>query len=244
MREVQLILIVILVVLVIWILCRRTKCRKEKQSVCKSDNDCAQGETCNAGRCVVDLPYVPPPPSPDCGPPKPDAPLVTKYAGSGVSTCPVAEFIDVNTTDQNIPGAVYIFTGTGQLGDVDNYMTFNSTPSYVGNIVLKCSASASQHRTAYITSVMGTSGVSPLPAVSGTSANVSWDATEGADEYAVVVYGQYDGRNLFYGGFTSQTSISIPVQAGIPNQYAIVLGYKKCDKSALSNATSYTTTQP
>ena len=246
MRQVYLLLVVILAIVVIWILTRRQK-RSRRRSGCKTNDDCSLGQECQAGRCVVDLPFVPPPvpPPPSCTPPaKPSAPVVVKNPNTGLGSCPTNEVIDITITDQNIPNGIYIFQGTGQLGDVDNYMVAGVSPSYLGNLEMKCSSTPSQHQTLYIRESHRIFPVSDLPATSGTTATVTWTLNPDYEEYNVIIYGQLDGRNLYYGGFTTQGTITIPVMAGIPNQYAVVSGYKLCDKSPVSNSTPYTTSPP
>jgi len=199
-------------------------------------------------RTVIPPVVLPPPtPCPCTPPPQPDPPAVTRYPGQGVGSCPTNEVVDINYTDQNIPSGLYILTGTGQLGGVSDYLVLgNGNPfsPFIGNLEMECTGTASHHRVQYLTSFVGVTQTTVVPPVSGSTITASWNSTTGVDQYLVAISGRNNGMNFWYGGFTTDTSLEVPVQSGMTNLRVSVFGFNHCNLSPASNDTLYLTSPP
>lgn len=172
-------------------------------------------------------------------PTTPDSPIVTQDSNN----CPNADFANISFDDQSIPNGVYILSGTGQIGNVGNYLALVDGGLYGPfSVALKCGGVQTYHRVQYVTDVQQTPITSAPIVTTGNTITISWTPILGAEEYVIWLVGA-DVETYFYGGFAqgNTSTITLPVQSGLTPIFGVVLGYKLCDKSESSNNASYTT---
>lgn len=180
-------------------------------------------------------------------PPATIAPVVTQDTNDcgGPSA---AELVDISFPDISITDGVYIITGTGQAGAVDDYLTLieGASHSDVEDIAMKCGGVESSHYVQYATeadlATLNFSG--PPPALTGSMFKMEWLTIPGAEEYVAwfVCFDTLTGVFKHYGGFApgSATSLDLNVESGLEPAFALVVGYKLCNKSEKSLAGMHT----
>lgn len=170
----------------------------------------------------------------------PSAPTVSQ--DSNDCTGPAqAQFVELNFPNYGLTNGGYILQGNGQIGSVSQYLVVLPQSSYgpVSSLTQTCNGLTSYHNLTIVkTWTEATITSSPIVS-SGSSYTMTWNPILGADEYVIFIVGESPTAFYYYGGFSpgNTSSLVIPTQSSLIGVYGVVLGYKACDKSAVSNNT-------
>jgi len=174
------------------------------------------------------------------------APTVTQTLNDcgGVST---SDIVSVSFVDQNINNGVYVVRGTGQKGTVSNYWNIVQGNSFgpATGIHLQCGGVSTDHTVTQISEVQN----APLTIVgspsTGSSYTVTWSQIAGAEQYVIFLVGVENstGTPHYYGGYAPGTASSqqLATNVGDTLVFALVLGFRLCNRSEQSPISSYTT---
>jgi len=178
-------------------------------------------------------------------PAQPDPPVVVQQANLCSGPQP-AEIVDVFFSNDLLTNGGYILQGNGQIGSVSNYFYLieGSLFGPATNITPKCAGLPNSHPVTNIISwTMANLNIPPPPPLTGNTFQMKWFPVAGAEEYAVWFVAADVGHVYFYGGFAPGTSniLNIATQAGLIPVFALVVGYKLCDKSPPSTIATHTT---
>jgi hypothetical protein len=174
----------------------------------------------------------------------PSAPTVSQDAND-CSGPAQAQFIELNFPNYNLTGGGYILQGSGQSLSVGNYLVVLPQSSFgsVAGITQTCNGLTSHHNLTTVKTWAEATITSPPIVNSGSSYTITWNPLPNIDEYVAFIVGESPTAFYYYGGFASgsATSLVIPTAPNLIGVYGVVLGYKACDKSPISNNTNWIT---
>ncbi len=176
--------------------------------------------------------------APSCSvlPPTPSAPLIltdTDLCGDAEQT----EFVEITVDEATGAEPFNILTGNGQIG-VNGFFAAFPSPGSPFTASLACTGSPVGYQVTHVTNGEIANLTSPTgPLTLGGTLDVIWQPIVGADEYAITLVAVDGfGSFMFVGGYApgSDTSVTITTPSGTGLIFAEVIGYKFCDKSAIS----------